>query len=90
MSSRPPKHDSVKAGEELGNAARNERQKHFFLAEVGRIRREQLGAAIENAKQALERSHQLCSKQKKRPPAKGEVPGLGSDALGWKRRGRSS
>lgn len=74
MPPRPPKHDFVKKGEELGNAARNERQKHLFLAEVGRIRREQVGAAIENARQALERSKKLCGKQKNRAPAKPRGP----------------
>jgi hypothetical protein len=47
-------------GARLENELRNERQKSVLLAELGRMRRQELAGLIEDSKVILERSKKLC------------------------------
>ncbi len=62
-----PKPAAVRDGENLGNAARNERQKAVLLREVNRTQREEIRAAIERGKQIVKESKKLCERTEPGP-----------------------
>jgi len=51
---------STRTSAELANVARNEQQKSILLREVGRMRRHQIAATIDESKRLLADSKKLC------------------------------
>lgn len=64
-----PKQKVLDEGKELGDATRNERQKHLLLQEIGRIRRSEIDAVVGRSKQIIEQSKQLCKSAEPARPA---------------------
>ncbi len=69
-----PGHDPARTGKALADASRNERQKSILLAEVGKVRRQEVAAVIETSKSIVAVSRKLCeskqhSRGKRRQPS---------------------
>jgi hypothetical protein len=62
MTRRSNKPDEIEISQKLGNTSRNERQKSQLLGEVNRMRRNEIEAAVEEARQIVEASNELCKK----------------------------
>jgi hypothetical protein len=62
-------------GDEVGNAVRNERQKALLLAEVSRMRRDELSSLVETSKAILERSKKLCENSSSEAPSRSRRAG---------------